>query len=149
MAITGGKIYRPDDDGIIWINNGMRAISRNFQTMGNTGDSAEGPIPVLMEKKVDIQEIVRNFHGATGGFEAETMIGWSIASLFSDDIFKEFRSFPDFVCLWENVNQGKPRQCAGIHVFWQRRKRIYSFPDNYPKFYYQGFGAQGQLGNVV
>lgn len=145
MAITNGKIYRPDDDGIIWIN-GTGYRPQNFQTMGNSGDSSEGPIPVLVERKIDALEIVRNFHDAVGGYEAEIMIGWVIASLFSDDIFKEFRAFP-ILFAYGKRESGKTTAMRWLSCFFGKEEKGFTLSKTTTQnFIIRALAYRGSLG---
>lgn len=92
MAIHQAQVYKPDNDGIIWVNG--RGYKPQSLQMGPSGESIEDAIPALFESNVDIQMISRNLRQAVGGYEAYIGIGWVIASIFSDDIFAQYKCMP-------------------------------------------------------
>lgn len=92
MAIYQGQVYRPDNDGIIWING--RGYKPQSLQMGPSGEAIEDAIPALFESNVDIQMIAHNLRRACGGYEAYVGIGWVIASIFSEDIFAQYKCIP-------------------------------------------------------
>jgi len=124
LAIQDGKVYRPDEDGVISINS-IGYKPQGFQTISGDGGINESAIPALMEQGPDINEIVRQFHGAVGGYEAETMIGWAIATLFSDDIFKEFRSFP-ILFAYGKRESGKTTAMRWLSCFFGKEEKGYT-----------------------
>jgi DNA primase len=92
MAIWQGQIYRPDNDGIIWISG--RGYKPQSLQMGPSGEAIEDAIPALFESNVNIQMIAKNLKQAVGGYEAYVGIGWVIAAVFSDDIFTAYKCVP-------------------------------------------------------
>lgn len=92
MAIHQTQIYRPDNDGIVWING--RGYKPQSLQMGPSGDTIEDAIPALFEPNVDIQMIAKNLKQAVGGYEAYMGVGWVIAAVFSDDIFAAYKCVP-------------------------------------------------------
>jgi DNA primase len=92
MAIKNGKIYRPDNDGIIWIKG--RGYKPQSLQIGARGEAIEDAIPSLSERKIDIKEIAQKMKQTIGGYEAYVGIGWVIATIFSSDIFKYYKCMP-------------------------------------------------------
>lgn len=92
MAIKEGVVYRPDDDGIIWVEGkGYKPLSF---TMTASGGASEDAIPCLSEKPIAIQEIAEKLRHTIGGYEAYMGLGWVVATIFSADIFKAYKCMP-------------------------------------------------------
>lgn len=90
MAIKNGEVHRPDNDGIVWIDQkGFRP-----QSINATDEEMQDSIPSLSEKPVDIMEIAANLKNGVGGYAAYMGIGWCIATLFSKDIFAKYKAMP-------------------------------------------------------
>ena len=89
MAVKEGKVYRPDDDGIIWIEG--KGFKPQSLQLGEGGDNA---IPTLSEKPVDLADIARKMAQTVGGYEAYMGIGWVIATIFSRDIYQKYKCMP-------------------------------------------------------
>lgn len=125
MAVYDNKIYRPDDNGIIWIDDkGYRPQSQNIEKSFLKNDSDINSIPILAERPVDINEIVQKLHHTLNGYEAETLIGWVIATIFSDDIFKQHRCFP-LLFAYGKMRSGKSTALSWISCFFGRREEGY------------------------
>ncbi len=92
MAIKDGQVYRPDNDGIIWIDG--RGYKPQSLQLGARGEAIEDAIPSLSEKTVDMGEIAQRMKQTVGGYEAYMGIGWVIATIFSYDIFREYKCMP-------------------------------------------------------
>jgi DNA primase len=92
MAIKDGKVYKPDSDGIIWIDG--RGYKPQSLTIGPGGEPREDLIPSLSERPINIQEIAYKLKQSVGGYEAYMGIGWVVATIFSDDIFAKFKCMP-------------------------------------------------------
>lgn len=92
MAIQGGKIFRPDSDGIIWIDG--KGYKPQSLRLGPSGEAIEDAIPSLSEKPVDIENIALRLKQTVGGYEAYMGIGWVVASVFSEDIFAQYKAMP-------------------------------------------------------
>lgn len=92
MAVKDGVIYRPDDDGIIWVEGkGYKPLSF---TMTASGGATEDSIPCLSEHAIDIQDIADKLKHTVGGYEAYMGLGWVVATIFSADIFKTYKCIP-------------------------------------------------------
>jgi len=92
VAIKDDKTYFPDNDGIFWIEGkGYKPQSLQLNTQGQ---SSENAIPSLSMAVVDIKDIAEKLKQTVGGYEAYVAIGWIIAGIFSEDIFKEYRCVP-------------------------------------------------------
>lgn len=94
MAIKDGKIYRPDNDGIIWVE-GKGYKPQSFSVGSGDGRGAtEDSIPSLGEKEINIQDVADRMRHSVGGYEAYMGIGWVIATIFSKDIFAKYKCMP-------------------------------------------------------
>jgi DNA primase len=93
-AIHEGKIYRPDSDGIMWIN-GKGYKPQSIQINAH-GESTNESIPALSEKPIDLADLARKMRQTVGGYEAYMGLGWVIATLFNDDIFDVYKCCPIF-----------------------------------------------------
>jgi len=125
MAIKDGKIYRPDDNGIIWIDDkGYKPQSQNIEKSFLKNEADINSIPALSERPVDIHEIVQKLHHTLNGYEAEIMIGWVIATIFSDDIFKRHRCFP-LLFAYGKMRSGKSTALSWISCFFGKREEGY------------------------
>ena len=92
LAIKNGKIYRPDNDGIVWIDG--RGYKPQSLQIGSRGEAIEDAIPSLSEKKIDIADVARKLKQTVGGYEAYVGIGWAIATIFSSNIFAHYKCMP-------------------------------------------------------
>lgn len=92
MAIKGNHSYRPDADGIIWID-GKGYKPQSF-SVGPQGEQRENAIPALYDKSIDIELIADRLRHCIGGYEAYMMLGWVVATIFSNDIFNVYKSMP-------------------------------------------------------
>lgn len=90
MVIKNGKIYRPDNEGIIWVEG------KGFKPQSFSVGSADvdNSIPCLSEKEINIQEVAERIKHSVGGYEAYISIGWVIATIFSKDIFLKYKCMP-------------------------------------------------------
>lgn len=90
MAIKKGNVYRPDNDGIIWVEG------KGFKPQSFSVGSAdvESSIPCLSDKELNIQEVAEKIKHSVGGYEAYISIGWVIATIFSKDIFAKYKCMP-------------------------------------------------------
>jgi len=91
MAIKDGKVYKPDNDGIIWIE-GKGYKPQSFSTDSNQVSLSS--IPSLSEKQLNIMDIAEHMRLSFGGYEAYVALGWAAASVFSKDIFAKYKCFP-------------------------------------------------------
>lgn len=92
MAIKKGVVYKPDSDGICWING--RGYKPQAFTIGPQGEPIEDAIPSLSQRKIDIVDVADKMKHCIGGYEAYIMIGWVIATIFSQDIFERYKCMP-------------------------------------------------------
>lgn len=92
LAIKNGQVFRPDNDGIIWIH-GKGYKPQSIQ-IGARGEAVEDAIPALKEKPVDLVDLAQKMKNAVGGYEAYMGIGWAIATIFSQDIFEQYKCVP-------------------------------------------------------
>lgn len=92
LAIKDGKIYYPDNDGVIWVDGiGYRPKALE---VGSKDEPTQTNMPNMVEKPIDMVDVAEKMRQTIGGYEAYIGIGWAIATLFSDEIFKEFKMFP-------------------------------------------------------
>ncbi|NPV30734.1 MAG: DUF3854 domain-containing protein [Firmicutes bacterium] len=92
LAIKKGKVYWPDNDGIIWVEG--RGYKPQSLQIGLDGSRTEESIPSLSTKPVDIVDIAQKLKQTVGGYEAYVAIGWVIATLFNRKVFEAFRCLP-------------------------------------------------------
>lgn len=92
LAVKHGKIYRPDPDGIMWVDGkGYKPQSIQLNSRGESSDDA---IPSLSEKPIDLKDFAQKFKQTVGGYEAYMGLGWVIATVFSKDIFAKYKCMP-------------------------------------------------------
>lgn len=92
MAIYKGKVYRPDEEGIFWIN-GIGYKPQPLQ-LDQKGETSQDTLPTLSESEIDIKEIALKMKHCIGSYGAYLGLGWVVATIFSEDIFNKFRCFP-------------------------------------------------------
>ncbi len=92
LAVHKGKVYRPGNDGIVWIEG--RGYKPQSLQLGPRGEAVEDAIPALAERKLDIVDVAQKLRAAVGGYEAYIGIGWVIATLFGEDIFQRYKCLP-------------------------------------------------------
>lgn len=107
-----GALYKPDDNGVIWISNkstGLRAMSME----SNGGGDEQAGIPKLLtelnsEQREEliggVLEMLAQNLGQPG--PAITMIAWQWASVYSKQIFDAIGHFP-FIYSWGKGGRGK------------------------------------------
>lgn len=88
MAIKDGNVYRPDEDGVIWIDG------RGYKPQTLKTEVSESSIPILQERVPDINEIAWKLKHCIGGYEAYIGMGWVVATIFCHDIFKAYNCVP-------------------------------------------------------
>lgn len=92
MAIRDGKVYRPGEDGIIWIDEaGYKPQSLH---LGPKDEPIEDAIPSLYDGPVNIQGVAEKLRHCVGGYEAYIGIGWIVMTIFSKDIFGKYKCLP-------------------------------------------------------
>jgi len=92
MAIRDGEVSMPDKDGIIWVKG--KGYKPQSLQIGAKGESVEDAIPALYELEVNIQDIAYKLYEAVGGYEAYIAIGWVVGTVFSKDIFEQYKLYP-------------------------------------------------------
>ncbi len=92
MGIKDGKCYPPDNDGIIWIDK--RGYKPQSLRVGPGGEPLEDSIPALSIRHIDIKEIAYKLKQSIGGYEAYMGIGWVVAAIFADEIFRVYKCSP-------------------------------------------------------
>jgi hypothetical protein len=92
LAIKDGKVYRPDEDGVIWIDG--KGYKPQSLEIGPGGNPVEDAIPALVQRQIDIKDIAEKMRHCIGGYEAYMMLGWVIAVMFSREIFEQYKCMP-------------------------------------------------------
>ena len=92
LAIKDGQVYKPDNDGIIWIDG--KGYKPEALTLGTKGEAMENSIPSLYEGEIDIQDLARKIKHSIGSYDAYAAIGWAVATIFAEDIFRQYKVFP-------------------------------------------------------
>ncbi len=92
MAIQNGKVFTPDSDGIIWIKN--RGFKPQSIKQNQFGQESEDTIPDLSTKPFDLLDLAQKLKQTVGGYEAYAALGWAIATIFSNDIFDQYKCTP-------------------------------------------------------
>lgn len=112
-----GAIYRPDDDGVIWITNhtiGLKPISIISSGKGKVGRGEEFGIPSInpgnrTEDELEelLGEFISNLGTNLGNLgDAITAVAWVWASVYSEMISRHVKQFP-FLFFWGNASKGK------------------------------------------
>ena len=93
MAIRGGDVYRPDDDGVVWIDG--KGFKPQSMYLGPRDEPMEDAIPYLYDgTDIDMNDVIQKMKECVGGYEPYVGVGWVIASIFSKDIFKKYKVMP-------------------------------------------------------
>lgn len=97
MIKDDGAILLPDDDGIIW--EGLTGYSPRSITedASNSAHITKMPIINLSDVKFELSELrdlVDKMEKIYGTKSIRLAIGWIIACLFSDEIYKKYACFP-------------------------------------------------------
>jgi hypothetical protein len=97
MAIHKGKIYRPDNDGIIWVEK--KGYKPSSLSVDQKGEAADATIPCLYDHlKTDpvlfVRDVATKIKQSIKDYGAYIAIGWAIATIFSQDIFQQHKCFP-------------------------------------------------------
>lgn len=97
-AVYKGRLYRPDTDGIVWLGGERGGRARGYKPqslqLGPRDEPVEDAIPALSAHKADAVAIAGRLRAAVGGYEAYVGMGWVIACLFGEDIFREYKCLP-------------------------------------------------------
>lgn len=118
FAIKNGKIYRVDDNGIIWIGE------QGFQANIYGGDDEEitsQPLTVDLDVKIDVANLQSQFIEmlcqSYGNHGVKIFIGWLRANVYSFDLMKVNKIFPLF-WIYGKTRSGKDVLSTwGIQVF--------------------------------
>ncbi len=92
MAIQHGKVFEPDSDGVMWIKG--KGYKPQSIKQNQYGQESEEAIPALSTKPIDIADIAKKIRQTVGGYEAYVGLGWVIATIFSKDIFDQYKCTP-------------------------------------------------------
>jgi len=91
-----GRILKPALDGVTFWDKekGFRLVPFN-----------KGPMPSLSEEPIDCEEVMLKFKEAWG-IKGVLAFAYTLACLFSNVVFKEYKAFP-FLMLWGEKESGK------------------------------------------
>jgi hypothetical protein len=92
LAAHKGKVYKPDKDGIMWIRN--KGYKPQSIRQNSSGEASEDAIPNVSEKEVDLVDLAQKIKQTVGGYEAYMGMGWAVATIFSEDIFEQYKCMP-------------------------------------------------------
>lgn len=128
VAIRDRKIIYPDEEGIFWIDGaGYKPQSLDI----DADESSTSLIASLNMKDVDIGQIAERMKHCIGGYEAYIAIGWALATIFSDDIFKAYKCFP-FIFPHGVKGSGKTSLLRWIMAFFGIETEGFSLPGSSP-----------------
>jgi DNA primase len=144
VAIKKGKVYLPDNDGIIWIDGkGYKPQSLQINTRG---EATEDAIISLSTKPVDILDIAEKIRESVGGYEAYVALGWMIACIFGRKIFEEYHCSP-ILFVHGRKESGKTTMMRWIMWFFGMDTEGYNLAETSQNFitralaYYSGMGV--------
>ncbi len=144
LAIMDGKVYRPDNDGIVWIEG--RGYKPQSLQLGPRGEAVEDAIPALSERPIDIVEVADKLRMAVGGYEAYIGLGWVISAIFGEDIFAKYKCLP-ILFPHGKRESGKSTFMRWIMAFFGVETEGYGIAETTQNFiaralsYYSGLGA--------
>lgn len=97
LAVSKGKIYRPDNDGIIWVEK--KGYKPSSLTVDTKGEATENTIPCLYDHLpgdpvVFVREVAAKIRQSIQGYGAYIAIGWAVATIFGQEIFQQHKCFP-------------------------------------------------------
>jgi len=143
MAIKDGKVYRPGEDGIIWINEtGYKPQSLH---LSHKDEPIEDAIPSLYEGPVDIQGVAEKLRHCVGGYEAYIGIGWVVMTIFSKDIFAKYKVLP-FLFPHGKRESGKSSFLRWIVRFFGIESDGISLPETSQNYIMRALGYFSSLG---
>lgn len=143
MAIKDGKVYRPGEDGVIWIDGeGYKPQSLH---LGPRDEPIEDAIPSLYEGPVDIVEIADKMKHCIGGYEAYIGIGWVVMTIFSKDIFAKYKALP-FLFPHGKRESGKSSFMRWIIRFFGIESDGISLPETSQNYIMRALGYFSSLG---
>jgi len=89
-----GNVIPMDDNGVIWINNKGYQVPNIY--IGEEDDNSTLPTFDLHESITDaeLQQIAHTFKNNLNSFEAYLALGWVVAGIHSNPIFKAKHKFP-------------------------------------------------------
>jgi DNA primase len=95
-----GKVIQPDNDDIFWLESQRLGLTHPLPDTGEEGRrNISFTAPIIETKNIvgiyETMEMLRQSIDTTGGFGAWLGVGWALASLFCDEIVKQYKkSFP-------------------------------------------------------
>ncbi len=143
MAIKGGKVYRPGEDGVIWVDGeGYKPQSLH---LGPRDEPTEDAIPCLYDGPVDILDIAEKFRLCVGGYEAWMGIGWVVMTIFSKDIFAKYKCLP-FLFPHGKRESGKSSFLRWVTRFFGIESDGFSLPETTQNYVMRALGYFSSLG---
>lgn len=143
MAIKDGKVYRPGEDGIIWIDEtGYKPQSLH---LSHKDEPIEDAIPSLYEGPVNIQGVAEKLRHCVGGYEAYIGIGWVVMTIFSKDIFSKYKVLP-FLFPHGKRESGKSSFLRWIIRFFGIESDGISLPETSQNYIMRALGYFSSLG---
>lgn len=143
MAIRDGKVYRPGEDGIIWIDEiGYKPQSLH---LGPKDEPIEDAIPSLYDGPVNIQGVAEKLRHCVGGYEAYVGIGWVVMSIFSKDIFSKYKCLP-FLFPHGKRESGKSSFMRWIIRFFGVESDGISLPETSQNYIMRALGYFSSMG---
>lgn len=86
-----GKEYRPDKNGIFWIDKkGIRPLP----LVSKSGSNVSGGVPELYLEPFDTKEFIQKLSDTIGQYQAYVIMGWVVGVVCMEEIFVKHRSFP-------------------------------------------------------
>lgn len=138
-AVKNGQVYVPDQDGIFWVDG----IGYKPQSLmiGATGENAEDAIPSLYtgENAPTLKEIADVLYKSVGGYQACVALGWTLAIVFSNEIFEEYKFFP-FLFLHGKRESGKSTLAGWLMAFWGVESEGYNLQQTTENFVMRALG---------
>lgn len=143
MAIRDGKVYRPGEDGVIWIDGiGYKPQSLH---LGPKDEPIEDAIPCLYEGPVDIKGVAEKLKHCVGGYEAYIGIGWVVMTIFSKDIFAKYKCLP-FLFPHGKRESGKSSFLRWIIRFFGIESDGISLPETSQNYIMRALGYFSSMG---
>lgn len=143
LAIAGGALYRPDNDGICWVAG--RGYKPQSLQVGPQGESVEDAIPALSERPLDIRLVAERLRDAIGGYEAYIGLGWMVAVLFGEEIFRRYKCLPILFAHGKRES-GKSTLMRWLMNFFGVESEGYGLAETTQNFLARALSYYGSLG---
>jgi len=115
LAIKDGKTINPDDNGIFWLNK-HKGFKVNNLSYGRPLPKIEKTSKEFSIKK-ELSLVEEALNENIGGFNGSIIIGYVVANVFSQYIFKNFKFFP-ILFVYGKYQSGKNIFCELIVKFF-------------------------------